>query len=626
MRGWALLVVAMVALQGHAWADVVPQKKWLQVRSPHFTVMGDVAVRELRRVAERMEQLHAALGQLTRVSTADTGDVTVVVFKDQRSFQPFQPRYDGKPAPVAGYFLPGPMNYIGILADRDYDYANLVYHEYVHLAAARALGPLPPWLSEGIAEFYSTFEVMDSGRMVQIGRVPVHHLDRLRHEFLPLATLAKVDRDSPFYNERDKSSAFYAESWALVHFLYLGKERKYGKRFGPFVEALLNGVPFEVACEQQLGTPLPALEQEVRQYLGSLVFTAMRGTLPETLGALARLDATPVPEADAHAALAQLLLFLDQAEDARAHLDHAITVDPKQPLALARLADILAGAGKADEARALLGRAATAPGATYLSQFYRASALEHLGATDSAALVSAWRDVTTLNPNFAEGLTRLAQARADARDDLDEALTLQRRAMELTPGRDEYILGFARILIMRGDTRAAREVLGPLVARGSTPRIKTAARSYLGMAAQVELARAAGTEAPMAARPPEGPSAPQAPPPGAPAPAATGRPDLRPPQAGEAQAFGTLAAIECAQDGSVLVLQTAGGSLRMRGGTLDRVEFVSFRPDVAGGISCGAQPQALPVLTTYRPGPQADTVGEVVVVEVVPAGFKPPGW
>ncbi len=629
MRTATFAAILALGAVTSAAADVVPQKKWLEVRSANFRVMGEVAARDLRRVAERMEQLHAALGQLTRVAADNTGDVTVVVFKDQRSFQPFLPRYNGKPVATAGYFMPGAMNYISVLADRDYDYSSLIYHEYIHLAASRALGGLPLWLGEGIAEFYSTFEVMDGGRMVELGRVPMHHLERLRQEFLPLATLAAVDHGSPYYNERDKSSAFYAESWAFVHFLYLGQERKYGARFGAFIDALMRGVPFETACVQQLGTQAATLEQEVRAYLGRLVFTAMRGKLPESLAAVAKLEPTPVPESEAHTVLAQLLLFHDETDEARAHLDHAITVDPAQPLALARLAEASAEAGKPDEARAFLARGAGAADATYLSQYYRALALERLGETNSATLLAAWKDVTTRNPNFAEGLTRLAQAQADARSDLDGALVLQRRAMQLSPGRDNYVLGFARILILRGDTRAARELLGRLVAHGSSPIVKTTARSYLGMAAQMELARtntaaAASSGEPTAGAPTGG--TPVDVPPMPAAPPALGEPalrlDLRPMGPGEAQLFGALSSIECRDASTVLVVETEQGQRRVRGGRLDSLEFVSFRADLTGEIRCGSQFQAPPALVTYRPGPEGDTIGEVVIVEVVPVGYK----
>ena len=50
------------------------------------------------------------------------------------------------------------------------------------------------------------------------------HLQMLRgKKLLPLATLFEINRTSPYYNEREKSSIFYAESWALIHYLTHGQ-------------------------------------------------------------------------------------------------------------------------------------------------------------------------------------------------------------------------------------------------------------------------------------------------------------------------------------------------------------------------------------------------------------------
>ena len=638
-----LLTIAVFAVIGDAHADVVPQRKWLEVRSPNFRVMGEVGAGTLRQVAERMEQLHAVLSQ---IAGGDTGaaDVTVVVFKDQRSFQPFMPRYQNKTVSVAGYFLGGPMNYIAVVADRNYDYSDVVYHEYVHLASNRALGAMPPWLAEGLAEFYSTFEPADGGKKARVGTPHEWHLRRLQREFLPLATLAAVTRDSPYYNERDKTSIFYAESWGFFHFLQIGLDRKYAPRLPSFVEALLDGMPFDRACVERLGTTSQALENELKQYFSSLFFKHLDVPLPETIERIERLPATPVSEGEAHAHLAHLSLAMEVETDARAHLDHAVAVEPTQPLALARLADLASIANDDEQAMALARRAGEAPAPTYLSQYFRASALERAiqnAGGDRSSVVAAWQAVVDLNPRFADGYARLAQARADAEQSLEDAKTAQERAIGLAPARLEYRLGLARILIMLGDTKSARGILGPLVARAPSPQLSAAARQYLGIAAQVELARTNGTAAPVPERPPDSLAEPPAVPTGdregggkPPAEAVENAKSnatanferllLRNVLDGETRIFGDMTAIECSADGASVVVGTGTGTtVRVRGGTLDNMDFVSYRSDIAGGISCGPQSQALPVLVTYRPEPANGTVGEVVIVEVVPAGYKP---
>ena len=114
---------------------------------------------------------------------------------------------------------------------------------------------------------------------------------------------------------------------------------------------------------------------------------------------------------------------------------------------------------------------------------------------EADAIEGALRQVVSLNPSAAAAYDSLGQLRADA-GDLDEALALARQAVQLAPARDDFALGLARVLIMRGETKAARGMLGPLLARGATPEIRQGARNYLGVAARVELAAAAGAEHP----------------------------------------------------------------------------------------------------------------------------------
>jgi hypothetical protein len=46
----------------------------------------------------------------------------------------------------------------------------------------------------------------------------------MSQHWLDWNTLFAVDRESPYYNELDKMSIFYAQSWALTHMLMLGKD------------------------------------------------------------------------------------------------------------------------------------------------------------------------------------------------------------------------------------------------------------------------------------------------------------------------------------------------------------------------------------------------------------------
>jgi tetratricopeptide (TPR) repeat protein len=605
-------------------ADVDPQRKWLEIKTPNFTVVGDAGARQLRQVAARMEQLHAVLTTITERTGTRAPDTTVIVFGDRRSYRPFQPLYQGKPVDVGGYFLPGAMNYITMVAEDGVDYRSVVYHEYVHLVTRASAGSLPLWMSEGLAEFYSTFD-MANERTARLGGILQEHIWRLQREFLPLAVLGGIDRESPYYNERDKSSVFYAQSWAFVHFLRVGREQKYAMKAGSFYEAVAGGMDFETACVTKLGVTPATLEEELREHLHSPVFFRVVVELNESVERIPRIEPTPVPEAAAHATLGHLLAMLDRTDEAREHFQHAVGVDAGQPLALALLADLSAEAGSGDQAVELARRAERANGHTYLTQYYRAVALERVAggtAAHQAAIEDALRKSIDLNPSFAEAHSRLSQRLAQTPDARDEARRLQTRAIELAPDRDDYRLGLARILLLQRDTKAARNVLGPLVARGRTPEIRKVAREFLRISAEID-AKASSSNPDAVEKPL--PAVREAPAPSEPAtgvPPPEIIPELRPVGANETRILGQLTAIECGGPGVVLVIESESGIVRIVGPEMSRIEFISYRQDLSGEISCGPQAGTPPVLATYS----SENGGErtLVAIEFIPPGYRPP--
>jgi tetratricopeptide (TPR) repeat protein len=96
----------------------------------------------------------------------------------------------------------------------------IAYHEYTHALFRLNFRDLPLWMNEGYAEFLGNTAIGE--KEVQIGKIAPGHLQILRtNKFIPIETLFQVDENSPYYNEQNRTSVFYAESWALVHYLML---------------------------------------------------------------------------------------------------------------------------------------------------------------------------------------------------------------------------------------------------------------------------------------------------------------------------------------------------------------------------------------------------------------------
>src|SRR5262245_26307255 len=82
--------------------------KCLSVKSKNFLLVGNASESAIKRVARNLEDFRTGFATLFPTIVRQTPDpVTVVVFKDDASFRPFKPLYEGKPASMSGVFLGG---------------------------------------------------------------------------------------------------------------------------------------------------------------------------------------------------------------------------------------------------------------------------------------------------------------------------------------------------------------------------------------------------------------------------------------------------------------------------------------------------------------------------------------
>src|ERR1044071_1785918 len=202
-----LLLVALCTFPNSVGAKASPQTRdtWRSVRTNTLFVIDNADAEKLRQVAAWLEFFHRAFGRLVSRNVLESSvPTTVIVFRDDQSFQLFKPTY--RTANLAGYFQPGDdMNYIAISLDpRDRDPYGTAFHEYVHLHVKDNIPGAPLWLNEGLAELYESLQF--SGNEALIGTPVFNHLYVLRQaELLPLKTLFSIDTNSPHYNELEKA-------------------------------------------------------------------------------------------------------------------------------------------------------------------------------------------------------------------------------------------------------------------------------------------------------------------------------------------------------------------------------------------------------------------------------------
>ena len=636
------IVFCFLGVDG-ASARVSAKDKWTSVRSKNFLLVGNASEKDIRQVGLRLEQFREVFALLfSNLSVNSPVPTTVVVFKSDESYRPFKLN-----ANTAGYFQAGPdVNYITLELTRDpgsdRDPFTIIFHEYTHLLVRNTSGNVPLWFNEGLAEYYSTFSITDDQKVV-MGRPIAGHVYRLReNKMLPLRKLFEIDHNSPYYNEGDKQSIFYAESWALIHYLILSKDGERKAQLSKFVSLVSASVPMEQAFQQAFATTFENMEKELRAYIQRDRYPILSGSFQSKIDYAAAMEAAPITEAEAQAYLGDLLLKSNRAES-ESYLQRALALDPNLAMANASLGLLRVRQGRAQEARQHLERAVAASSQNYLIHYYYAYVLSREGTRDLETVLGfpaeAAQKMRTelklaikLRPDFLESYSLLAFVNLVTETDPDETLEMLKQALASAPHRNDLMFMLAQVYMRKEDFKAARQLIDKLNLAAEDTEMRHRAQALLAQLTSVEAhvarLRQERAEHPSASR--DG-----ATPDGADAetmetivvnqydPAAVLRESLRKPATGERQVQGTLTRIDCDAKGITFVLKLSDRLIKLSTDSFRHLEIVTFSDDARGEITCGPRKPENNVVVAYVPTtnarPRVD--GVVKSVEFVPRDF-----
>ena len=619
---------------------VSAKDSWTSVRSKNFLLLGNASEKEIRQVGVRLEQFREVFSQLfTTMKINSPVPTTVIVFKNDSSYKPFK-----LSANNAGYFQPGPdVNYIALNIETnsrsEQDPFYIIFHEYTHLLVNNTSGNVPTWFNEGLAEYYSTFSITDDQKVV-MGKPIANHVFLLReNKMLPLRTLFQVDHNSPYYNERDKQSVFYAESWALMHYLILGNDGQRMTQLGKFVDLLNTGVPMEKAFQQAFATTFENMEKELKAYIQRDRYPIVNGHFENKLAFDSSMQSAAITEAETQAYLGDLLLHSNRT-DAETYLQRALALDPDLAMANASLGMLRVRQGKADEARKSLERAVAANSQNYLTHYYYAYALSREGSHDlgmvmgfapetAAKMRSELNLAIKLRPDFPESYSLLAFVNLVTNTELDESLEMLKRALAASPSRNDLVFMMAQIYMRQEDFKMAHQLIDKLLGNNNDADTRHQAQALLAQLVSVEkqLADVSAGREEQAADQRDRPRLREysdTEPVEKYDPAAVLRESLRKPAAGETQTQGTLARIDCDNKSIIFSVRIDGRLLKLKTDSFTHVELTSFSQDAGGEITCGPRKPENSVVVCYLPTTSAGakTDGVIKSLEFVPPDFK----
>jgi tetratricopeptide (TPR) repeat protein len=421
-----------------------PRQRWIDLRTTNFVIFSHAGERATRAIASDLEELHAVLGTLSSLDLSSPIPTYIYVFRDDRDFKPYKPLRQGRPSTLSGYFGPRALgNYIAIDGNARRDATGIVYHEYVHYFVANNLPGLPLWFEEGLAELYSSLRIR--GKTVEFGFPDPYHLVLLRNSpLISLHELLTADHHSELYNARDRKSMFYAQSWALVHYLLVGSDERRNQT-PAFLDLVVAGVPPAEALARAFDTDERGLEKELRSYSQREFFSHLES--PVSIDVDLPMTLRRMSHADVLYRLGDLLAEQEEPRpEASGYFEAAVEVDPRHGLSWSALGVLAEQHARWDDAREFHDRALEASPEEFLVQ-YRAGVFLHERGRDIDGAVVALEHATDLAPGFGPAWVELTAAYRASGERGPEVIAAAENAHRLSPARDDVTLDLLRLYL-----------------------------------------------------------------------------------------------------------------------------------------------------------------------------------
>lgn len=607
---------------------------WIEVRSPDFTVISNAGEKEARKVADQFEQIRELFQNAFPKMRVDLGKpVIIFAVKNEDSMKALLPAFweaKGHMHP-GGLYQPAEEKHF-VVVRTDIEGPNpyeVVYHEYTHALMNINVRDLPLWLSEGIAEFFGNSTIHDN--YVEIGKIAPYHLQVLQeHKLIPIPALLQADHSSPYYNENNRASLFYAESWAIVHYLQMDPEARKRHLLHDFLAAYEAGSNYVDAAEKTFGDlkkfaqKMEAYSRQTSFYVGK-VTTSIHGD-PKSY------SSRVLPPAEVDAQRGEFYVYTQRPKEAKTALDAALQADPNLPLAHEGLGMLAYHEKDLDTAESEFKQAVQLNSTNFLAYFFSARAKMREGGMspeNGPAVVADLEKAISLNPQFAPAYATLASFYSMNPETRDKALAAGRKAIQLEPGNLSYAVAYGFVLLNMGNTADAKALASRIQSAAKTPMDHALAQQFSHAVSLREAYgdRSVSTVQQERGSPPEEPPAKNTKTPDKPAetpakvePSASTPPvRSRPPDEMSSRTYdlqGKIAAVNCAPGvPGTLTLNIKSVLMKFHYPDFSKVQLTSGDSSPSVLPAC-ASLKGRQVKVTFHPAPGQDYDGELISVQL----------
>jgi len=358
------LYVVLLAFIVCPCAPAATEPGWVEIHSPHFTVITDAGDKKGREVALRFEQMRAVFADLlSKDRLHQSIPLTILALKNDKAYYQAAPLQHGQPIEVPGFFLSGEDQDFVVLNLLEADPWRAVAHDLALMLLNYNYPPAQGWFDEGLAEYFSSIRI--DGKQVEMGGDPglppsignqeqTHPPTSLTEilnaqNWVTIPDLFSMKHNASLSHEGPDRLMYFAESWIVMS--YLIHEKKLPETGTYLGLVLAQHVPIEDAIKQAYGMSSAQLEQAVKDYFhsragstaavyaahdknaapGNSMASRQVERFPIPGGAdEATLVPSPLPESDAQAVYAGIQVRIPERREAGLKSLHDLATTPTE--------------------------------------------------------------------------------------------------------------------------------------------------------------------------------------------------------------------------------------------------------------------------------------------------------
>lgn len=309
------------------------EAKWWKAQTGNISIISNARKAEIEKIDRALWEARLALQILfPNLSQLEQSPLLIIYPGDAKTYAKLTFATGRKRKSIAGFFTYDNDGHYAVVTEGNYGDISreVIIHEYIHFLTKSA-NTKPIWLSEGLAELFSTINELNNGNLA-IGEPRVNSIRYLRYEgTMSMERLLQIDRSSPEYGSNEHSGTLYSQSWLFLHYLMFGDGDLPPEKVKEFMAASLQKPRTNKALvTEYLGLSFEDLDEIIKNYLHQGRFNRLSLSIDESNGYVPP-DFVEASERDISRLLARISLNSKDLDESIKQIQESLAAFPEDP-------------------------------------------------------------------------------------------------------------------------------------------------------------------------------------------------------------------------------------------------------------------------------------------------------